>query len=345
MIKQLIKDIAFDNIKISQALTRAKLIENQIKNQTLRQWINKELEGYEFDDKLLPSYRKIWSTINLIAELPFGRTHKFAVSLPDSFGEKTLDLINHHRIIEPIASVEFQIESLGDKAKGYLNLPIQQTEMLANLYQEQLDQYNGVVRVANREVGKVQYQNVLEQTKQRLMDTLMQLENEFPNLIDNYTMTKENNEKVQHIVTNNIYGNNNPTNIGVGNDIDQSIFNVQLSQPDKDLLKSYGVDENEIEKLDEIMKNTAKDKPSLIGEAMKWLGRVSASIAARGLYDNLPLLNDFVHKLIQYKYRMYNMNYCLFSWYTKRQMLECYVCHAPRREKNYYLALYNEIQL
>src|SRR4051794_14939151 len=124
MIKQLIKDIAFDNIKISQALTRAKLIENQIKNQIFRHWINKELEGYEFDDKLLPSYRKIWSTINLLAQLPFGRTHKFAVSLPDSFGEKTLDFINHHRIIEPIAAVEYEIESLGDKAKGYINLPV-----------------------------------------------------------------------------------------------------------------------------------------------------------------------------------------------------------------------------
>ena len=172
MIIQLIKDIAFDNIKISQALTRAKLIENQIKNQTFRQWINKELEGYEFDDKLLPSYRKIWSTINLHAELPFGRTHKFPVSLPEVFGEKIIDFINNHRIIEPIAAVEYQIESLGEKANGYITLPIQQTEMLAEIYQNHLDQYDGVVRVANREVGKVQYQNVLEQTKQRLMDTL-----------------------------------------------------------------------------------------------------------------------------------------------------------------------------
>lgn len=299
MIKQLIKDIAFDNIKISQALTRAKLIENQIKNQTFRHWINKELEGYEFDDKLLPPYRKIWSTINLIAELPFGRSHKFAVSLPDSFGEKTLDLINHHRIIEPIAAVEYQIESLGDKAKGYISLPVQQTEILANLYQGQLDQYGGIVRVANREVGKVQYQNVLDQTKQKLMDTLMQLDNEFPDLIDNYNMTKDNNDKVQHIVNNNIYGNNNPTNIGIGNDIQQSISTQQLSQSDQELLKNYGVDENEIEELNEIIKNTAKDKPSLLSKAMKWLGSVSASVAARGLYENLPLLNDFVHKLIQ----------------------------------------------
>ncbi|PUZ21574.1 hypothetical protein GA0116948_11090 [Chitinophaga costaii] len=299
MIKQLIKDIAFDNIKVSQALTRAKLIENQVKNETLKQWINKELEGYEFDDKLLPSYRKIWSTVNLIAELPFGRIQKFAVSLPESFGAKTLDLINNHRIIEPIAVVEFQIENLGDKAKGYINLPIQQTEMLAHLYQEQLDQYGGVIRVANREVGKVQYQNVLEQTTQKLLDTLMQLDSEFPELLDNYHMTKENNEKIQNIVTTNIYGSNNPTNIGVGNDIQQSITTHQLSQPDRELLESYGVDKNEIEQLNEIVKNNTKDKSSLISKSMKWLGSVSASVAAKGLYDKLPMINEFIHKLIQ----------------------------------------------
>lgn len=299
MIKQLLKDIAFDNIKVSQALTRAKLIENQVKNDTFRQWINKELEGYEFDDEFLPSYRKIWSTINLIAELPFGRTHKFTVNLPDSFGKKTLDLINNHRIIEPIAAVEYQIENLGDKTKGYINLPVQQTEMLANLYQEQLNQFRGVVRVANREVGKVQYQNVLEQTKQKLLDTLMQLDNEFPDLLDNYHMTKENSEKVQHIVTTNIYGSNNPTNIGVGNDIQQSIITHQLSQSDRELLERYGVDKDEIEQLNEIIKNTTEDKPTLVSKCMKWLGSVSASVAARGLYDNLPMISEFIHKLIQ----------------------------------------------
>lgn len=299
MIKQLIKDIAFDNIKISQALTRTKLIENQIKNGTLKKWLTKELEGYEYDDKYLPSYRKIWSAIQLIAELPFGRTHKFSISLPDSFGAKTLDMINNHRIIEPIAAVENQIENLGEKAKGYINLPAQQTEMLASFYSEQLDQYNGVVRYANREVGKVQYQNVLDQTKQKLLDTLMQLDNEFPTLIDNYNMTPENNEKVQNIVTTNIYGSNNPTNIGVGEKVEQHLTNYQLAESDEKKLIEYGATNDEVNELKEIIKTNSKDKPTLTGKAMKWLGSVSASIAAKGLYENLPMINDIIHKIIQ----------------------------------------------
>ncbi len=148
-------------------------------------------------------------------ELPFGRVQKIPVSIPDSFGEKAKDTMNHHRIVEPISIVEQQIENV-EGVKGYIYLPTPMVEMLANLYQEQIDQYRGVVRNASRVVGKVQYQNVLEQTKQKLLDILMELDEQFPGLLDEYKMSEENNEKVQNIITTNIYGNNNPTNIASG---------------------------------------------------------------------------------------------------------------------------------
>jgi len=50
MIKELITDLAFDKITLSQALTRAKLIARQIKNDSFKNWLNKELNGYEYND-------------------------------------------------------------------------------------------------------------------------------------------------------------------------------------------------------------------------------------------------------------------------------------------------------
>jgi hypothetical protein len=134
-----------------------------------------------------------------------------------------LDMIKYHRIIEPISSVEQQIENL-DKPKGHLSLPYQQVEMLADLFENQVQKYDGVVREGKREVGKVQYQNVLNQTKQKLLDTLMELDNEFPDLLNEYKMTKENNETVQNIVTNHIYGNNNPVNVATGVNVEMVII-------------------------------------------------------------------------------------------------------------------------
>jgi hypothetical protein len=62
-------------------------------------------------------------------------------------------------------------------------------------------------------------------------------------------------------------------------------------------LKSYGVEQTQVDELKTIV-STSKDKVTLTSKAMKWLGSVSASIAARGLYDNIPAITDFVHKLI-----------------------------------------------
>ena len=294
MIKQLIKDLAFDSISLSQGLTRTKLIENKIKNNVLKNWLKKELEGYEFEDDFLPPYRKIWSTINLTAEFPFGRTQKFPVTLPDDYSEKVKDTINNHRIVEPISIVEQQIENV-EGVKGYIHLPAQMVEMLAELYKEQIAQYRGVIRSASRQVGKVQYQNVLEQTKQKLLDTLMELNDQFPNLLDDYTMSKENSEKVQNIITTNIYGNNNPTNIASGVNVEQN-NTVSISIEDEKKLSDLGVEIEDITELKEIISTT--EKTSLGSKITGWLGKVSASVAAKGLYENIPAITEFAQNLI-----------------------------------------------
>ncbi|MBT1705434.1 hypothetical protein [Chryseosolibacter indicus] len=297
MIKALITDIAYDNIKLSQALTRAKLVENKIKNDTLKKWLNKELEGYDFDDTYLPSYRKVWSVVHLTAELPFGRTQTFPVMLSEDFGAEVIDAINHHRILEPISIVEEQIANIKD-IKGVINLPPQQVQLLASVYQEQVKRYGGVIRSGSREVGRVQFQNVLEQTKQKLLDTLMELEDEFPNLLNDYVMNKENSEKVQNIITNNIYGSNNPTSIAAGANVSQTVTVKMISGSDEEKLGQLGVEKKQIEELKSILA-TSSDKPALTGKIMKWLGSVTASVAGRGLYDNIPAITDFVQKLIE----------------------------------------------
>lgn len=297
MIRQLIKDIAYDNIQLSQALTRAKLVASKIKNETFKKWLNCELEGYNYTDSHLPKYRKVWSPMYLNAEFPFGRTETITVNLPDDFDKEEFDMVTTHRILEPIAIVEEQILSI-QKSKGYINLTPNQVEIIASFYKDSVSQYGGLIRSGNREVGKVQYQNVLELTKQKLLDTLMELDEEFPDLNDDYTMTKENTEKVQHIITNNIYGNNNPMNIATGNDIEQSLNqNITLSQENEQKLKSLGVEQENIEDLKEILL-TSTDKSTKTSKIMKWLGNVTASVAGKGLSDNLPVLIEFVHSLI-----------------------------------------------
>jgi len=296
MIKQLIKDLAYDNISLSQGLTRTKLIESQVKNNTLKKWLKKELEGYEYEDLYLPSYRKVGSTMTLTAELPYGRFETFPVTVPDSFDERIIDSINYHRITEPISIVEQQIDGMED-SKGYLHLPTPMVNMLAKMYKDQISQWRGAIRSGSREIGKMQYQNVLEQTKQKLLDTLIQLNEEFPNISDNYTMNDENNKKVENIITNNIYGSNNPLNIAAGETVHQNNV-INISTADEDKLTALGVTKEEVDELKEIVSSPIDGKNTIGTKVMGWLGRVSSSVAGKGLYENIPEITEFVQNLI-----------------------------------------------
>lgn len=297
MIKELITDIAFDKITVAQALTRAKLIASQIKNETLKTWLSNELSGYEYDDAVLPDYRRIYSEILLTAQLPFGKTQEFPVILGDNIDKETKNLINIHRVFEPISIVESNIAAM-EGHKGFVQLPGAMIQMVSEFYKNMLDQNRAHVISGGRWIGKSQLQNIVENTKQKLLDVLQELEDEFPNLDKNYTMNEANNEKAQNIITNNIYGNNNPLNVAAGEKINQGDINFKITNEHIEQLKSFGVNDEEIEELTIIDQSTPKGNPERKSKMMSWLGKVSSSIAARGIYDGAPKLIEYVGDLI-----------------------------------------------
>ncbi len=297
MIKQLITDLAHDNIKLSQALTMSKLIAVKIGNDKFKNWLVKELEGYNFNDEYLPNYRRIYSPIFIKVEFPYNGTRIFPVILPDKLEKEIGEIIYFQNIVEPISIIEQQILGF-ETSKGYINILPTQLQILSEMYKKQINAYNGVLTSGYREIGKVQYQNILELTKQKLLDTLLELDKEFPNLNNEYKMTKENEEKIQNIITNNIYGNSGSMNIAAGQNIKQSNDYIIMSHDDEEKLKSLGVDEKHIEEIKTIILEDSTDKNSLKKRVMKWLGSVSAAVAARGLYDNIPAIMEFVQKYI-----------------------------------------------
>jgi hypothetical protein len=300
MIKELINNLAYDNIKLSQSLTRAKLIASKINNTAFKTWINHELEGYENQDSSsLPEYRKFRSVLYLTISLPFGQSRTLPVSFEGTEDKKFLDMVQFHSVTEPISIIEQNIDLMTSKSVPVGQIPFlpEQVQILGRLFQNQIARYGGAAIGAFMEVGKSQYQTILELTKQKLLDTLLDLDNEFPNLNNEFIMNKENNEKVQNIITNNIYGDNNPLNIAAGQKVIQKDIHNVLTNEKIIQLEKLGVEKNDIANLQEII-TSHKDKPTFKEKAMKWLGNVSASIAARGLYENIPAITEFVNNLI-----------------------------------------------
>lgn len=92
-------------------------------------------------------------------------------------------------------------------------------------------------------------------------------------------------------------GNINTGNVS-GNLHQSNRTTLPISSEDEKKLKNWGVAENEIESLKVIVKENGKDKAGLLSKTMKWLGSVTALVAARGFYDNIPALTEFVEKIV-----------------------------------------------
>lgn len=297
MIKQLITDLAYDNIQLSKSLTRAKIIASKVNNQIFTEWLKSELEGYDYQDKKLPDYRMIRCIIYLVAELPFGRQHSFPVSFNGEEDSKFIDAVRYHHVTEPIAIIEQNMERL-TTSKGHIPLTPEQVELLGKPFESQIAANRGALRSGYMEVGKAQYENIVELTKQKLLDTLLELDKQFPDLENEFTMTKDNVDKANNIITNNIYGNNNPLNVAAGQNIVQKDITITYSSQEYQQLKELGVPEEKIEELKGIVATDAGDKTTLKTKALKWLGSVTSSVAASGLYNNIPAITEFIHRLI-----------------------------------------------
>ncbi len=302
MIKELITDLAGDKITLSQALTRSKIIAFKINNDTLKNWIKKESEGYVFDDELLPEYRKVHSEMNLIAQFTGGEEKIIPFKTPEGTPKNVLDTIYFHQILESISIVELQLGESGRPENGRITLPNEMMEMIKSTLPKplimQITMVGGVIDKLQRKINTVHYHNIIIQTKNKLLDILLELEAEFPNLENDYIMSDENNSKANNIITNNIYGGNTPINIATGNNNTQT-NSISIENINFDRLKELNVEEKEIEELKSILSESQDDKSKFPSKVMGWLSSVTSSLMARGLYDNIPQITEFAQSLIQ----------------------------------------------
>jgi hypothetical protein len=300
MIKQLITDLSHDNISLSQALTRSKIIAYKLKNETFKNWIKKETDGYEFDDSLLPKYRKIFSEMYLIAKFSGGKETKFPFSPPEDSPPEVLDIIKFHKIREPIQIIELQVINENEPKNGRIKLPLGMLEMAKSTLPKpvlmQINMVGGVIDTLEREVHSVNLHNIINQTKNILLDTLLELETQFPDLENDYVMNEENEEKANNIITTNIHGNNVPVNIATGNNVVQK-NELKIENVDFDKLKSLNVEDEHIQELKEIVVNSNGDKKTFASKAIGWLGKVTASLSARKLYDSIPHISEYIQTL------------------------------------------------
>ncbi len=292
MIKDLIKDLAYENISLSQGLTRAKLIAYKIGDETLKEWIDNEINGYK-DPEKLPDYRKIPCELFGVIQVPFGEKKKIPIDA------KYLDdwlngLVYKMNVVQSVSTLEESIKK-AEGIYGYENLPIN----LVKQFQEMTNSPE-LIEVT-RQIQISQLNHILNITKQKLIDTLLELDKNFPNMENEFEPSKENIEKANTIVTTNIYGGNVNSNVGLGENVNQ---NQELEISTKNIekkieeIRKLGVNDEQIEQIRNIIKNE-KDKTSLSKKLISWSGKISSILIEKGLEMNIPILIEKIHELIK----------------------------------------------
>ena len=81
-----------------------------------------------------------------------------------------------------------------------------------------IDMNEEVITEGGFKIYAQDFRRIIDITKQKLIDVLLQLHETFPNIENDFTSTKENRDKINQIINNNI-------NIGVDNKNNQSMSN------------------------------------------------------------------------------------------------------------------------
>lgn len=289
MIKELIKDLSYDKISLNQALMRAKLIAFEINNEDFKSWINKELNGYNNGDKL-PEYRIIPCDIFAVLEA-YGQ--KKLVPYDLSTIDKDLEgKIYKMEVQQSVSIIENGLKDT-DETYGYQDFPAKMVQLL-----REMSNNNYIVSVKRR-IQLSQSEHILNLTKQKLIDTLLDLDKAFPNLKDNYQNTKENIEKTNTIINNHIYGENASSAIGVGDNFSQNISNIYNNKIETILsdLKKIGIPDEDLEEVKEIVTNET-DKTNVSKKLMTWVGKMATKAVEKGIELQIPTLIDKIQEFI-----------------------------------------------
>ena len=292
LIESLIKDL-YENKPLSDVFLKLQVIIYLLKNEPLTEWFNNENNGYE-KGKTLPQYRVL--PVLFYAQVEQDRG--FNGSLMYNNYNLPIDLIEDKEIQDIMSKFEYRdsISNIADlisnKKEGTISMAVPATTTTISLFSRRL-QSNCYIHRIWREIPKNAVQNIISQIKSKLLQFLLEI-NENLNLNISFT-EMENKQKIEKAfnqnITNNIYGSNN--NVVSGQNIEQ---NINQSFVDYEKLKEYGVEEQHITELKIIEKEP--NKSTLKEKVLGWFSKVSAAVAARGLYDNIPAIMNCVKSLI-----------------------------------------------
>ena len=293
MIKRLIKDLTYDNITLTEGLNRAKIIAFEINNTKFKDWINFELNGYKTDS--IPHYRKI--KVDVVADIqnPFHGKRTIPYDL-SAWDEHLQVMIYKMNVLQSVPTMETNIKNTEKAAHAVMfeYLPIN----LVQTFKKMTIDGDDIVSI-RRKFQVSQVLHILEITKQKLVDTLLELNQNFPNLEDDYHNNKENAKIADTIVNNIINGETNNSNVNFGQDVKQ-VLTIKRDKQIDSLLKfiaELNLDKTELKEVQTLVEKNKEDK-NFGKKMLTWAGNIATKAVEKGIELKIPELFERIQEIL-----------------------------------------------
>lgn len=262
IIDELIDDLSSDNKELSDILIRTKVLAHKLKNQTLIAWINKEVNGYNESDSL-PVYRKLSAVVTGVISNGYQRFDNYPIPMMH-LEKKTRESFIKMHLDHSIATLEDFVSS-------------ENTQMMKHIdpsFYKLFNQNSGngfFVEYAKSEIHKPQVHESLISIKSKLLDFLLDLNDEITFEDDIQGSKEEIKKTIDNLFNNSVFGDNTTIIVGEGN---SQKINIKYSKGNfkvlEELLKKHQLSETYIRELQEIIDDDNPDKTNMLfGEKVK----------------------------------------------------------------------------
>lgn len=291
MIRRIINDLATDTISLSKALTMSKIIASDIGSASFKSWIKNELEGYSNKNEL-PDYRQL--PCNLVAKEYYLSgyhdrpvdAHAFDKKLQQQCGYSLYTMY----IVQSVSTIESMISGRND-GEINCNVPPFVLESLKENSYDSCDIYN-IVQVAHVS----QARNIVVQVKNKLLDTLLELNEQFPTMASGIFENSKNKKKAESIVNINIYGGSPNINSAVGNNNTQNVSVNSLADEVYQKLLSMGIPETDAQEAKEIVET--KGSATFKNRILSWAGNMANKAVEAGIKFEVANLLTYIGTII-----------------------------------------------
>lgn len=245
IIDELIDELTNKSVFITDILIKTKVLAHKLKNSELKTWIDSELDGYETEN--LPEYRILCCQLVGTISDGFQRASNYLIPLIE-FDEELKEKISTFKLYQSISTLDhFTNHEKSEKMR--MDIP---TEYCGHLSKGLENGF--VVESAKRQIDKTQVVQLLTAVRTKLLDFLLQLNDEFGDNENEKILTEEQiKKKASSLFHHTFFGNN--TTIIVGDNNIQTVSNITKGnfKSLENVLKENGVLTSDIKELQTVI--------------------------------------------------------------------------------------------